>query len=96
MGVPVITLRGRRHAARLSASVLTSVGNPEWIAENADGYVDLAVRLAGDLPALAASYVLDLAHRRRRISPCCDAATFTRGLEANVPDGLWRDWCDAK
>jgi protein O-GlcNAc transferase len=90
MGVPVITLRGRRHAGRLSSSVLTSAGHPEWIAENPDQTIDLAVKLAGDLPALARTRA-DL-RAAVAASPLCDATAFTRGLEQTYRT-LWRDWC---
>ncbi len=48
MGVPVVTLRGDRHASRVSASLLTAAGHPEWIAHSAEEYVRLATELAGD------------------------------------------------
>ncbi len=53
MGVPVITLRGTRHAARVGASILSHLGRPGWIAEDPRHYVAAAVELASDLPALA-------------------------------------------
>lgn len=48
MGVPVIALRGDHHSARLSASILTAAGHPEWIAEDSEGYIRLACQLAAD------------------------------------------------
>jgi predicted O-linked N-acetylglucosamine transferase (SPINDLY family) len=48
MGVPVVTLAGDRHAARVGASLLTAVGHPEWIAHTADDYVAIATALAAD------------------------------------------------
>jgi len=53
MGVPVITLRGRRHAARVGASILTHLGQPGWIANDTEKYVATAVELAAELPVLA-------------------------------------------
>lgn len=53
MGVPVVTLAGDRHMARVGASLLTAVGHAEWIATDADGYVALAAKLAGDVSSLA-------------------------------------------
>ncbi|MGC4072151.1 MAG: tetratricopeptide repeat protein [Nibricoccus sp.] len=53
MGVPVITLAGDRHASRVSASLLTAAGHPEWIARSADEYVSLAARLASSAETLA-------------------------------------------
>ncbi len=54
MGVPVVTLLGDRHAARVSASLLTAAGHPEWIANDAAGYAAIAVNLASDPVRLAA------------------------------------------
>jgi len=48
MGVPVITLRGHRHAGRLGASLLTQVGLTDLIADSIEEYVEIAVALAGN------------------------------------------------
>jgi len=48
MGVPVVTLQGNRHASRVSASILTAVGHPEWIAHQSEQYVAIARELAND------------------------------------------------
>ena len=48
MGVPVVTLMGDRHVARVSASLLTAAGHIEWIAHSEDEYVRIATTLAGD------------------------------------------------
>jgi predicted O-linked N-acetylglucosamine transferase (SPINDLY family) len=54
MGVPVVTLAGDRHASRVSASLLTAAGHPEWIARSADEYVAIATQLASSPEILAA------------------------------------------
>jgi predicted O-linked N-acetylglucosamine transferase (SPINDLY family) len=43
MGVPVITLAGDRHAGRVGTSILTNVGLTDFIAQDIDGYIQLAV-----------------------------------------------------
>ncbi|HEY4300937.1 MAG TPA: tetratricopeptide repeat protein [Candidatus Didemnitutus sp.] len=53
MGVPVVTLAGDRHAARVGCSLLTAVGHPEWIARDSDAYVRIALELAADRAILA-------------------------------------------
>ena len=53
MGVPVLTLKGDRRTARYGASILTSAGRPEWIAETVDGLTHLAKSFAADIEQLA-------------------------------------------
>src|SRR5260370_29586281 len=79
MGVPVITLEGERSFTRSGASVLTTVGVPELIAETADDYCARAVALAQELPRLA---LLRATLRDRvRASPLVDAARFAAAIE---------------
>ena len=53
MGVPVVTLLGDRHCARVGASLLTAIGRPEWIARNWGEYVEIAAGLGAGRPARA-------------------------------------------
>ncbi len=53
MGVPVITFPGETFAGRHSLSHLSNVGLTETVARDVADYVELAVRLAHDLPRLA-------------------------------------------
>jgi predicted O-linked N-acetylglucosamine transferase (SPINDLY family) len=46
MGVPVVTLEGDRHAARVGASLLAAVGHPEWVARSWSDYATVAAGLA--------------------------------------------------
>ena len=75
MGVPVVTLRGDRHAGRVGASLLTRVGLTELIADTVDDYIDTAV-------ALDPERLRDELRRRMADSPLCDAETMTRDVEA--------------
>ncbi len=90
MGVPVITLLGDRHAARVSASLLTAIGHPEWIAHSEDEYVRIATTLATD-PTRRTT----LRHTLRdamRHSPLLEHA----GQSARFADALrqcWADYC---
>ena len=51
MGVPVITLAGDRHSARVGTSLLTAVGHCEWIASDPEGYVRKAAEAARNCAA---------------------------------------------
>jgi predicted O-linked N-acetylglucosamine transferase (SPINDLY family) len=93
MGAPVITLRGKRFAGRMVASVLTCLGLTELIAETPEEYRRLAVKLANDLPRLA-----NFRGRLRSTmvqSPLCDGAAFTKKLE-DAYRWMWRRWCEKK
>ncbi len=90
MGVPVVTLAGDRHAARVGASLLTRVGLQDLVAESPEAYVEIAARLAADLPAL--SRLRAGLRGRVAASVLCDGARFTRQLEAAYRT-MWRDWC---
>lgn len=90
MGVPVVTVAGDRHAARVGASLLTRVGLDELIADEPEAYVAYAVALANDRARLSALRTSLRATVAR--SALCDAHRFTRTIEAAYRD-LWRAWC---
>ena len=90
MGVPVVTLEGNHHAGRVGVSLLTQVGLTDLIAKTQEDYVNIAVRLASELPKLA-SLRADL-RQQMAASPLCDAQTFTRNLEAAYRE-MWLGWC---
>ena len=79
MGCPVVTWCGETFAGRVGASLLTAVGLPELIAAGVDGYVDLAVELAGD--AAARSGYREHLAGPGRASPLFDVARTTKALE---------------
>jgi predicted O-linked N-acetylglucosamine transferase (SPINDLY family) len=90
MGVPVVTLAGRVHAARVGVSLLSQLGLPELIAADPDEYVRIAVELAADAPRRAA---LRRDMRARMAgSPLCDAPAFARKVE-DAYRAMWREWC---
>jgi len=91
MGVPVVTLAGRRSVSRSAASMLTTLGLADWIAHTPEDYVRLAVKFAGD-QALLADLRASL-RRRMRESPLMDELRFTRDLEA-LYRTMWRNWCE--
>ncbi len=93
MGVPVVSLAGRSHVARVGASLLSTVGLPQCIAETPEEYIEKAVALANNRPLLAG-----LRQNLRQLvatSPLCDHQRFTQGLEA-LYRSAWRKWCAAQ
>ena len=87
MGVPVITLRGCRHAGRVGASILTHLGHAEWIAEDVQEYVRKAGRLADDVGNLA-EIRANLRSQVQR-SGLCDGPGFARKIEREFRK-MWR------
>ena len=49
MGVPVVTLAGDRHSARVSASLLRAAGFDELVADSAESFARIAARCATDV-----------------------------------------------
>jgi protein O-GlcNAc transferase len=90
MGVPVITLAGSRHVARVGVSLLSNVGLPELVADSVEDYVEKAVALANDRSRLAALRA-GLRERMQR-SPLMDAPRFARNMESAYR-AMWRQWC---
>ncbi|NQV56221.1 MAG: hypothetical protein HQ503_10220, partial [Rhodospirillales bacterium] len=86
MGVPIITMEGRTLMGRLTASFMHRLGLSEWVAADPESYVKCAIRLAGDLDALAA---LRAQMRDRARTTIFDAEAFTRSLE-DACRGVWR------
>jgi predicted O-linked N-acetylglucosamine transferase (SPINDLY family) len=91
MGVPVVTLSGDRHAARVGKSLLQTLGLPEMVAESPDEYVDRAIMLASNLDRLVT--LRTSLRELMRASSLCDAQGFARRIEAAYRQ-MWRDWCD--
>lgn len=98
MGVPVVTLAGDRHAARVGVSLLTAVGRAEWVAYDAGEYVRIGAALAaaaaqpawnrGELrEAMRRSVLLDHAGQARRFGAALQQMARECGATAAiVPD----------
>ncbi len=86
MGVPVVTLAGSSHRARVGTSLLTHLGRQEWIAETVDEYVLIARKLASDCGALQG--IRQKLRTEMQASPLTDAETFTAQLEKAYRD-IW-------
>ena len=91
MGVPVVTLAGRHHVARVGASLLTRCGLAELVAVSETGYVETALALARD-PARLTGLRLGMRDRLAR-SPLGDPRGFARSVEAAYRT-MWRRWAE--
>jgi predicted O-linked N-acetylglucosamine transferase (SPINDLY family) len=79
MGVPVIHALGDRATSRFSASILTAIGRPEWIAMSEEEYVDKAAELARDVERRR---TLRATQRKRMAdSALCNARDLAEHLE---------------
>jgi protein O-GlcNAc transferase len=80
MGVPVVTVLGKRHGERSSYSILRNLGVTATIAHSGREYVDLAVRLAAD-PGFMADVRAQIRSKLPQ-SVLADMAMHARNLEA--------------
>jgi protein O-GlcNAc transferase len=79
MGVPTVTLAGHSLLARQGESMLRCAGLADWVARSEQEFVEIALKHANDLDALAE---LRAGLRSRALaSPLFDAARFARNLE---------------
>lgn len=83
MGVPVVTMTGARHAARVGESLLRRVDWDAWVAKSAEEYVEIARELARSRPA--PSKVRD----QLALSSVMDGKAVTAALEASYRE-IWR------
>ena len=90
MGVPLVTLAGDRHVARVGASILSHIGLSDLVAANREDYVKIATVLASDLGHLNA---LRTGMRNRMLtSPLGNPERFIRYLEVAYR-AMWTRWC---
>ena len=93
MGVPVITLEGDRMATRMTASILSAIGHPEWIAHSEADYVDKVVALARDVEQRQA--LRSLQRERMAGSSLCDAKGLASRLEDSYCE-MFERWDEAQ
>ncbi|MBP7334807.1 tetratricopeptide repeat protein [Niveispirillum sp.] len=88
-GVPVLTVPGRAFHSRVCASLVMAAGIPELVCLDPREYVEKAVRLGNDRPALRAlkQKLLEL----RDHSVLFDTELFARSME-DLFDQVWSEW----
>jgi protein O-GlcNAc transferase len=90
MGTPVVTAPGVRSWSRSAASILTTLGLQDWIAESQEDYVRRAVHFARN-PSTIAELRRSLRSRMLE-SPLMDTRGFTRDME-EAYRRMWQSWC---
>jgi predicted O-linked N-acetylglucosamine transferase (SPINDLY family) len=93
MGVPLVTLAGHTAGGRGGVFLLANLQLESLIAETEQEYFDIAVKLAGDLPAL--SLIRSDLRRQLLASPLMDAPRFARNIESAYRQ-MWRAWCEGR
>lgn len=87
MGVPTVTLLGQTMLSRQGGSLLTCVGLQDWVAESKQGYVDIAIRMAGDVSALQALRIS--LRTRAQATSLFDGALFAAQLTSTL-EQVWQ------
>ena len=93
MGVPVVTLTGKRHGARFGYSILKNIGLEACIAFSQEEYIEKAVSLARDETRLQELHL----HLRAQMqaSPLMNGMLYTREIEAAYI-GVWQAYLSAR
>lgn len=89
MGVPVVTLYGEYHVARVGLSILSRLDCGGLCAKDVNEYVEIAIRLAHDREQLE-QYRTNLRERLTHSSLVSDSSV--RSVE-DAYRAMWRRWC---
>ena len=92
MGNPFITYSHRPSVGKIGASILNTLGHPEWIASSVEDYIDKAVTLASDTNKLA--QIRSTLRTEMEASPIMDPKGFIYELE-NTYQAMWKKWCSS-
>ena len=79
MSVPILTLKGNSYWSRIGETIVNNIGLKDWIADDIPDYINKAITLASDIPALAE--VRANLKQQAMSSPLFDAPRFTRHFE---------------
>jgi predicted O-linked N-acetylglucosamine transferase (SPINDLY family) len=92
MGVPVISLVGKTPVARGGLCLARNLNMNELAVDSPDDFVQVAKKLAGDLPKLAE--MRSGLRAKMQQSALMDGPRFARSMES-VFRRMWRTWCAA-
>ncbi len=93
MGVPVISLMGDRHVARVGGSLLTAAAHAEWSTKSVDEYVQAASTLASDAGRL--SEVRRGLRDDLKRGPLLDHQAQSRRFGSALRT-CWAHWCERR
>jgi predicted O-linked N-acetylglucosamine transferase (SPINDLY family) len=91
--VPVVALLGKAISSRAAGSIMNSVGLDDWVAEDLDGYMEIAVKFAS-MP----DHLKTLRHElpaRLSASAAGNPMIYTRALEAAFRK-MWVGYCQTE
>jgi len=93
MGVPVVTKLGNSPASRAGGAIATAVGLKDWVADDDDGYLAIALKYASQPDQLAALRARLPAMVANSAAGNCEV--YTRHVEEGYRK-FWRDYCAGK
>ena len=89
MGVPVVSLLGNTIGSRASGAILHALHLDDWVAQNEEGYLGVAIQKAKDIQALA-RFRQDI-RSRVNVSPAGNPELYTRAVEGAYR-AMWKTW----
>ena len=90
LGVPVVTKLGNGHASRCGGAIVTAAGLGDWVAQDEEGYIEIARRWAGRPDELAALRARLPAQVLGSAAGHCQ--TYARYVEEGYRK-FWREYC---
>ncbi len=93
MGVPNVLLAPPFYGHRVGISAVMASGLPEFVANDADEYLEIAARLINDRNHLAT--LRQTLRGQLEGSPICDVQNHVREIETAYRE-MWKTWCSQK
>ena len=90
MGVPILTLEGDRHCARVGKTLLQSIGLGDWVAISQEDYLQKAVHFAQSPQSLA--QIKSSLRQQLLDSPLCDSPAFAQKFQTALRN-MWETLC---
>jgi predicted O-linked N-acetylglucosamine transferase (SPINDLY family) len=86
MGLPLVTRAGNSCASYVSNRILAAINREQWVANNFDEYIEIALSLAADVPAL-------IEHRKNMRSDIENSSIMDfKGLTESIEEALLSGW----